>query len=307
MIGNDKNKEVMKVEIITIEDDRYPEQLRNIKNPPKQLYAKGNIELLKSNIISIIGSRACSENGIKLAQQFTKELVYQDITIASGMAVGIDTIAHQTTLQQKGKTIAVLGNGFENIFPVENKQLYQQIIKSNGLVITEYPPQEKAKSKNFLERNRIVSGLALGILVVEAKHRSGTSVTARLAKQQGRKIFALPHEVNDIHGVGTNRLIQEGAKIVMGTEDIIKEFPFLSYKLPSKEKEISILQRRKICKNQEYNEIYQEITENPISLDEIYQKSNKNIAETNNILLMLELDGYIEKVVGGYVCILDKK
>lgn len=298
---------MIKVEIITIDDEKYPEQLKNIKNPPKQLYAKGNIELLNSNIISIIGSRACSENGIKLTQQFTKELVYQDITIASGMAVGIDTIAHQTTLQQKGKTIAVLGNGFENIFPVENKQLYQQIIKSNGLVITEYPPQEKAKSKNFLERNRIVSGLALGILVVEAKHRSGTSVTARLAKQQGRKIFALPHEVNDIHGVGTNRLIQEGAKIVMGTEDIIKEFPFLSYKLPSKEKEIPILQRRKICKNQEYNEIYQEITENPISLNEIYQKSNKNIAEINNILLMLELDGYIEKVVGGYVCILDKK
>lgn len=298
---------MIKVEIITIGDKKYPQQLKNIKNPPKQLYVEGNIELLNSNIISIIGSRACSENGIKLTQQFTRELVYQNITIASGMAIGIDTIAHQTTLQQKGKTIAVLGNGFENIFPVENKQLYQQIIENNGLIITEYPPEEKAKSKNFLERNRIVSGLALGILVVEAKHRSGTSVTARLAKQQGRKIFALPHEVNDVYGVGTNRLIQEGAKIVMNTEDIIKEFPFLSYKIPSKEKEIPILPRRKICKNQEYNEIYQQITENPISLNEIYQKSNKNIVEINNVLLMLELDGYIKKVVGGYVCILEKK
>ena len=307
MIGNDKNKEVIKVEIITIEDDRYPEQLKNIKNPPKQLYTNGNIELLKSNIISIIGSRACSENGIKLAQQFTKELVYQDITIASGMAVGIDTIAHQTTLQQKGKTIAVLGNGFQNIFPAENIELYQQIIKSNGLVITEYPPEEKAKSKNFLERNRIVSGLALGILVVEATYRSGTSVTARLAKQQGRKVFALPHEVNDIHGVGTNRLIRKGAKIVTSTEDIIKEFSFLSYKIPSQEKETELPKRKKICKNQEYNQIYQQITEKPISLNEIYQKSNKNIAEINNILLMLELDGYIQKVAGGYVCILDKK
>lgn len=298
---------MIEIEIITIEDEKYPQQLKNIKNSPQKLYAKGNMELLNSNIISIIGSRACSENGIKLTQQFTKELVYQNITIASGMAVGIDTIAHQTTLQQKGKTIAVLGNGFDNIFPAENKQLYQQIIKNNGLVITEYPPEEKAKSKNFLERNRIVSGLALGILVVEATHRSGTSVTARLAKQQGRKIFALPHEVNDIHGVGTNRLIQEGANIVMNTEDIIKEFSFLSYKVPSEEKEIPKLPTRKICKNQEYNQIYQQITENPISLNEIYQKSNKNITEINNILLMLELDGYIEKIVGGYRCILDKK
>lgn len=290
-----------------MEEDRYPVQLRNIKNPPKQLYAKGNIGLLKTNIISIIGSRVCSENGVKLARKFSKELVYQGITIASGMAVGIDTIAHQTTLQEKGKTIAVLGNGFKHIFPQENMELYEQIIKDDGLVITEYPPEEKAKSKNFLERNRIVSGLALGILVVEAAHRSGTSVTAKLARQQKRKIFALPHEVNDLHGVGTNRLIQEGAKIVTSTEDIIKEFSFLPYKIPPKEKEIKTQLSRKVCRNKEYNEIYQCITENPISLNEIYKKSSKSISEVNNILLMLELEGYIEKVVGGYRCILDKK
>lgn len=295
------------LEIISIENNSYPEQLRNIKNPPKQLYAKGNIELLKSNIISIIGSRACSKNGIKLTERFSKELVYQGITIASGMAIGIDTIAHQTTLQEKGKTIAVLGNGFQHIFPKENIELYQQIIKNGGLVITEYLPEEKAKSENFLQRNRIVSGLALGILIVEAAYRSGTSVTARLAKQQGKKVFALPHEVNDKHGVGTNRLIQEGAKIVTCIEDIIKEFPFLSYKKPPKEEQINILKRRKVCKNKEYEEIYQFITENPISLNEIYQKSSKNIAEINNVLLMLELDGYVEKLSGGYICILDKK
>lgn len=298
---------MISLEIITIENNNYPEQLRVIENPPKQLYAKGNIGLLKSNIISIIGSRACSENGIKLAEQFSKELVYQGLTIASGMAIGIDTIAHQTTLQEKGKTIAVLGNGLQHIFPKKNIELYQQIIEKGGLVITEYPPEEEAKSKNFLERNRIVSGLALGILIVEAAYRSGTSVTARLAKQQGKKVFALPHEVNDKHGVGTNRLIQEGAKIVTCTEDIIKEFSFLSYKTPPKKEKTEIPKRKKVCKNEEYEEIYQLITENPISLNEIYEKSSKNIAEINNILLMLELDGYIEKIAGGYVCILDKK
>lgn len=297
----------MKLEIITIEDDRYPNQLRDIENPPKQLYVKGNIDLLKTNIISIIGSRSCSENGIRLAQQFSKELVYQGLTIASGMAVGIDTIAHQTTLQEKGKTIAVLGNGFQHIFPPENIELYHQIIENDGLVITEYPSEEKAKSENFLQRNRIVSGLALGILVVEAMYRSGTSVTAKLAKEQGRKVFALPHELDDKHGVGTNRLIQEGAKIVTCAEDIIKEFSFLSYKIPPKEKQIEIQEKRKICKNREYNEIYQFMTESPTSLNEIYQRSSKNINEINNILLMLELNGYVRKVAGGYICILDKK
>lgn len=297
---------MIRLEIITIEDDRYPTRLKSIPNPPKQLYVKGNIELLKTNIISIIGSRVCSENGIKLARKFSKELVYQGITIASGMAVGIDTIAHQTTLQENGKTIAVLGNGFEHIFPIENSKLYQEIIKNNGLIVTEYPPEEKAKSKNFLARNRIVSGLSLGILVIEAAHRSGTSVTARLAKKQGRKVFALPHEVNDLHGVGTNRLIQEGAKIVMSAKDIINEFPFLEYKILPKER-IKVQTSRRICKNRDYNEIYQLITEKPISLNYIYKNLNKNITEINHILLMLELDGYIEKVVGGYTCILDKK
>ena len=126
------------LEIITIKDNKYPEQLRKIPNPPKQLYCEGNVELLKNNIISIIGSRTCTQNGIELTQKFTKELVYQQITIASGMALGIDSVAHKTTLQEKGK-----------------------IIENQGLIITEYMPYEVAESKKFLERNRIVSGLAL--------------------------------------------------------------------------------------------------------------------------------------------------
>lgn len=197
-----------RLEIIMLEDKRYPDSLKHIKNPPKQLYLEGDTELLKSNIISIIGSRACSESGKKLAHQFAKELVNQNITIASGMAVGIDATAHQATLQAKGKTIAVLANGLKHIFPKENISLYKQILKEGGLIVTEYPPEVKVKSERFLERNRIVSGISMGILVVEAAYRSGTSVTARLAKEQGKKIFAIPHEVTNIHGVGTNRLIR---------------------------------------------------------------------------------------------------
>ncbi len=300
-----------KLEVITIEDRKYPKSLRNIKNPPVKLYVKGNTELLNSNIISIIGSRSCSENGIKLTKKFAKELVYQDITIASGMAVGIDTAAHEETLKQNGKTIAVLGNGLKNIFPKENIELFHRIINQGGLVISEYPPKEKANSNHFLERNRIVSGIALGVLVIEAAHRSGTSVTAKLAMEQGKKIFALPHEICDLHGVGTNRLIKKGAKVVTTAQDIINEFPFLTYKTMPKSKLRNLTKesefRRKKCTNKKYNEIYKFIKERPISLEEIYQKSNKDISEINQILLILELEGYIKKKAGGYECILEKK
>lgn len=223
------------------------------------------------------------------------------------MASGIDTIAHQATLQAKGKTIAVLGSGLEQIFPKENEELYQQIIKKSGLVVTEYEPKVKPRSQNFLARNRIVSGLSLGILVIEAAYRSGTSVTAKLAKQQGKEVFALPHEIHNKNGVGTNRLIQNGAKIVTTTKDIIKEFPFLCYKpIPKEEFQENKLVRKE-CKNEEYNKIYQFVTEEPISLNEIYKNSKEEITKINNILLMLEIEGYIEKVIGGYRCILDKK
>lgn len=269
------------------------------------MYYEGNIDLLNTNIISIIGSRACSEIGIKQAKKFAKDLVYEGITVASGMAIGIDCAAHIGALEGNGKTIAVLPSGLNKIFPKENIELYKNIIKKGGLVITEYPAEHKAKYYNFLERNRIVSGLALGVLVVEAAYRSGTSVTAKLAKEQERIVFALPHEIENKHGVGTNRLLSEGAKTVTNVKDIIKEYDFLEYKELPKEEEVKYV--KKECKNKEYNAIYKLIPEIPISLNEIYKKSNKEINEINSILIILELEGYIEKVVGGYKCILERK
>ena len=154
------------LKFITCEDQSYPDSLKTIKNSPKKLYFEGDIKLLNSSILSIIGSRACSQNGKNLAYYFAKGLCYQGITIASGLAVGIDEVAHQSTLQSNGKTIAVLGSGLTHIFPPKNISLYHEIIKNGGLVITEYPPEEKAKSQYFLERNRIISALSLGVLVI---------------------------------------------------------------------------------------------------------------------------------------------
>lgn len=150
-----------------------------------------------------------------------------------------------------------------------------------------------------------------GLLVIEAAFRSGTSVTAKIAKEQGKTVFAVPHEIQDIHGVGTNRLIKQGAKIVTETKDILQEFPFLEYKKIHIDQQNKEKSSKRICKkecnNKEYNEIYELITENPITLNEIYKCSNKSISEINNILLILELDGYIKKIAGGYICILEEK
>ena len=229
---------------------------------------------------------------------------------------GIDTASHRAALDANGKTIAVLGNGLNHIFPRENIGLYKEILEKDGLVITEYPPETKAKSEYFLERNRIVSGIALGILVIEAAHRSGTSVTAKLAEEQGRKVFVLPHEVEDSHGVGTNRLLRKGAILITSTEEIIKEFQFLNYQQIEHEKwkEVSKNQKERVknqkniitkkpLKNLEYQEIYNLISNEVISINEIYQKSSQSISKINQALFMLEIEGYIQKKAGGYKCV----
>lgn len=234
---------------------------------------------------------------------------------------GIDTVAHETTLEECGKTIAVLGNGFNHIFPKENKKLYKKIIDNSGLIISEYSLEQKASSEKFLERNRIVSGIALGVLVIESAHRSGTSVTAKLAKEQKRKVFAIPHNIDDLHGVGNNRLIQSNiAQLVSSTEDIMQEFPELIYKkyennkknisnknnAKNVDKKIDNETKRKVCKNKEYNEIYELIEKEICTINEISKKTKKEISEINKILIMLEIEGFIEKIAGGYRCIASK-
>lgn len=284
---------------------------------------EGNIDLLNQNIIAIVGSRKCTTKGKQLARKFAEELSDQNVVIASGMAEGIDTVAHRATLDAQGKTIAILGNGFNHIFPERNIELYKEIIKRGGLIVSEYPPKVKVRSELFLERNRIVSGLSIGVLVIEATYRSGTSVTAKLAKKQGRKVFALPHEISDNHGVGTNKLIRKGAILVTSTKEIIEEFKFLEYrpikiKQEIQEKMIKSKKNEKIedkiakiknndvkvkIEDKEQRKIYDLIKTGIVSADEISRKSRKTINEISNILFMLEIEGHIQKIAGGYKCI----
>lgn len=208
---------------------------------------------------------------------------------------GIDTAAHIGALEASGKTIAVLGSGFNHIFPKENIGLFYKIIENGGTVITEYEPNTDVSSKKFLERNRIVSGMSLGTLVIEAAFRSGTSVTATLAKEQERKVFCIPHEMNNMHGVGTNRLLKQGATLVLEAKDIIDCFSELDYKETTQKKTIN---ENLIPK--QYLEIYRLIQKRKIDdVNLISRALKKPINQVNSTLFMMEIEGLIQKLPSG--------
>ena len=221
-----KNLEYMEennVDIISIDDEAYPKRLKEIYDFPISLYIKGDIKILNNKSISIIGCRDASDYGKKAAKYFSYNLAKENINIVSGLARGIDSYAHIGCLcanNSFGKTIAVLGNGIDMIYPKENKYLAEEIIKSGGAIISEYPIGTKPLKMNFPARNRIVSGLSNAVLVIEAKERSGTLITVDFALEQGRDVYVVPGNINEINSVGTNNLIKEGAKIVTNYKEI---------------------------------------------------------------------------------------
>lgn len=185
------NREELFIKKLQIEDKLFPQKLKRIYNPPKMIYCLGNLNLLQTNIISVIGARECSTYGKQITKKIAKELVDNNYTVISGLAKGIDSYAHIGGIKQ---TIAVLGSGFNNIYPNENIDLAKDIIKNNGLIISEYPIEEKAKPHNFPERNRIISALSMGIIVVEAKLKSGTFITVDFALEEGKNVYAVPRK-----------------------------------------------------------------------------------------------------------------
>lgn len=283
---------------ININDYIYPEQLRNIKKPPKQLYLEGNIELLNTKGIAIIGSRVCTKYGEKMAKKFAKNLCAQGFTIISGLAKGIDSFAHIGSMSINGNTIAVLPSGLKCIYPEENINLYNQIIRNNGLILSEYEENEEANSKKFLERNRIVSGLAIGTLVIEGGFRSGTSVTANLTKEQGKKVFCIPSSLENPKGITPNKLIKEGAILVTKISDIMKQYPELKLnKLNNKKIDTVKIDNNPI--NEEYKIVYNILdTEKAININDIVKKTKLDIKEVSYKLTMLELEDKIVSLPG---------
>lgn len=209
--------------VIYINDKLYPKKLLKIKNPPQQLYVMGNIELLNKDSIAIIGSRKCTDYGEKQAAKFSRQISNSDVCIVSGLAKGIDSYAHLGALSVSGKTIAIIGSGIDNIYPKENIKLAENIVKNNGLIISEYPLGTLALKQNFPARNRIISGISNSILVVEAREKSGTNITVEFALEQGKDIYVIPGNIYSKTSNGTNFLIQEGAIPVVNYKDIKKK------------------------------------------------------------------------------------
>ena len=209
------------IKLITLFDEEYPKSLKNIYDTPIMLFAKGNTKLLENGGIAIVGSRNCTLYGSETAKKLAYNLAKKNIPIISGLARRIDKYSHIGALEAQGDTIAVLGNGLDYIYPYENKNLYERILENNGLIVTEYVIGTQPSKINFPARNRIISGLADGVTVVEAQKRSGALITADFALEQGKEVFAVPGNVNSANSEGTNELIKQGATLVTNYQDII--------------------------------------------------------------------------------------
>lgn len=209
------------IQLITIFDEIYPKRLKNIYDKPIVLFAKGNLQLLQKGGIAMVGSRECSVYGKETAKKLAYNLAKEDVCIISGLAKGIDKYSHVGALEARGNTIAVIGSGLDYMYPYENKNLYERILKNKGLIVTEYIIGTKPSRINFPARNRIISGLSDGIVVVEAKERSGALITVDFALEHGKEVFAVPGNIDSISSKGTNELIKQGANVVTGYEDIM--------------------------------------------------------------------------------------
>lgn len=279
--------------IIEYMDKLYPEKLRNIKRPPTRLYVEGNIEILNEIGISVVGSRTNTKYGEKMCKKFVEELVEYNINIISGLAIGIDCIAHKTCLKNGGKTIAVLPSGLKSIYPAKHKELANTIINNGGIIISEYDDNVKADSKKFLERNRIVAGLGIGTLVIEGGHRSGTSVTARYTIEENKPVFCIPSSLENKKGKATNELIKKGAELVTNVKDIIDFHSELNF------------QKRKMQKRDifldipnELRDIFRVINNIPLDANEIANRTGKGIDEINYKITMLQIENKIIELPG---------
>lgn len=285
------------ITILCEEDPDFPEQLRHIHNPPVLLYVKGNVSELKKPGLSIVGSRAASSYGLEMAEKFAYRLAGLGLNIISGMALGIDGAAHRGALKAGGITTAVLGCGLDIIYPAQHRKLFEKI-SATGAIVSEYPFGTKPDSFRFPARNRIISGLSRGVLIVEAAKRSGSLITANLALEQNREVFALPGRIDSVKSEGTHRLLQEGAKLVLSENDILEEFNLEITHFHADTFSDGNSDGATINLNADENMVISMLDAYPKSIDEIITKTELSAARANEILLLLELKGLITALPG---------
>ena len=274
----------------------YPARLRMIADPPPLLYVKGQLCAEDDKAVAVVGSRSASEYGRRVARDLCRGLAALGFTVISGMARGLDGAAHEATLSAGGRTLAVLGSGVDRPYPPEHEKLYHRISES-GAVLSEFPMGTGPLAFNFPARNRLISGLSLGVVVVEATEKSGSLITAALALEQGREVFAVPGEVGASRSRGTHRLIRQGAKLVETAADIVEEIaPQLLNRArlsPSCAQRLLPQQTRV-----EARKVFDLLQERPAQIDELIERSGLSSAEISEILLDLELQGYVRQLAG---------
>lgn len=288
LAGNDIN-------ICCVEDDDYPDLLRSIFDPPYLFYYRGEISILNRLCISIVGSRAATNYGKAIARRFGSELAKQGITVVSGMARGIDTQAHFGALDAGGKTVAVMGSGLDIVYPPENRNLYERI-GENGLLLSEFAPQTRPEPGNFPMRNRTIAGLSRGVVVVEARQKSGALITADFALEQGRDVFAIPGQINSKNSEGTNYLIQQGACLVTSIENILEECDF------SRDENVSAIRQNEIQFDLDAEElaVLDALGHEQLHFDTLLVNTNLSIGLLSTLLLRMDLKGIIKSLPGNY-------
>jgi DNA processing protein len=279
-------------------DDDYPAMLREIYDPPLVLYLKGQITARDKNSVALVGSRMSTHYGLETARKLAYQLAYVGVTIVSGGARGIDTAAHQGALSAKGRTIAVLGTGLNLVFPPENAELYERIA-ANGAVLTQFPFNRPADKQSFPIRNRIVAGMTLGTVVVEANLTSGALITANFATDYGRQIFAVPGRIDSPRSKGCHELIKKGAKLCEGAEDILSEFEYLfpTSNRPAAVSETGILPALELSGNEQ--RVYDAVTAGEErAIDEVIRASGLPSSTVSVALLGLEMKRLIRQLPG---------
>jgi DNA processing protein len=283
--------------IITQGDPEYPELLRQIYDPPVVLYVRGELLTKDKNSVAMVGSRMTTYYGIEIARKLAYQLAYLGVTVVSGGARGIDSAAHQGALSAKGRTVAVLGTGINIVFPPENAELYERIA-SNGAVLTQFAFNRPGDKQTFPIRNRLVAGMTLGTVVVEANLTSGALITANFANEYGRQVFAVPGRIDSPRSKGCHDLIKKGAKLCEGAEDILSEFEYLfpPTNKPASAAETGVLPALELSENEQ--KVYDTLRNDEISIDEVIRHSALPASAASVALLSLEMKRLIRQLPG---------
>ena len=288
--------------LIAIDHPRYPENLKEISDPPVLLFVTGDPEVLSTPQVAMVGSRNPTAGGIENAERFAAELAGRGLCVTSGLASGIDAASHRGALSVKGLSIAITGTGLDRVYPASNRELAHQLAEQ-GALVSEFPIGTPPKPSNFPRRNRIISALSCGVLVVEATVRSGSLITARMATEQGREVLAIPGSIHNPMARGCHALIRQGAKLVETADDVLEELASqiiinpLQSQPSATESTLASNATAKI--DPEYAQLIHAMGHDPVSIDSLVERTGLTIAELSSMLLMLELTGKVDKASGG--------